>query len=291
MFSALDFDIRVSGRAGTEQLCICPYHNDSTPSASFSTTEGLFYCHACGTARNAYQLAVERLGLSKKAALEMLSANNFSDRSFEIDLYIDSERRIYGENEYPQYLEQRRVSRDLAHRFGLEYSRYFNAIVFPLKNIHGKREGGLFRSITGETRYFSLGKKTPIWPMERLAFRTPKTKTFFVEGTFSAIRMYDVIESQKYDFLGKDILVFAMMGSDIDEKFVQTVSQFGTNFFLFDNDRAGRKGSSKCLKNFIDPLVYLLDTSPDDMENDEIAEMITNISSHSTVDLFDFSLK
>ena len=48
----------------------CPYHPDTTASASVNVSKGAFHCHACGVKGDAYSLIQFHDGCDFKAALE-----------------------------------------------------------------------------------------------------------------------------------------------------------------------------------------------------------------------------
>ena len=44
--------------SGTNQyVALCPFHDDTNPSLSINTEDGLYYCHSCNATGNAYQFA------------------------------------------------------------------------------------------------------------------------------------------------------------------------------------------------------------------------------------------
>ena len=49
--------LAVSKMAGLEAHCICPFHNDKSPSASFNVLNGKFICFACHTTSTAAKIA------------------------------------------------------------------------------------------------------------------------------------------------------------------------------------------------------------------------------------------
>lgn len=49
----------------------CPYHDDTTASASVNTREGAFLCHACGVKGDAYSLIQAHENCDFKRAVEI----------------------------------------------------------------------------------------------------------------------------------------------------------------------------------------------------------------------------
>src|SRR4029077_20349118 len=63
-------------RAGREWKCLCPLHDEQTPSFSVYTEKGLFYCHGCGAGGTVIDLHAKLRGLSIGEAMGDLSPSH-----------------------------------------------------------------------------------------------------------------------------------------------------------------------------------------------------------------------
>jgi DNA primase len=51
----------------------CPSHDDSRPSASVNRSEGVWFCHACGSGGTAAQIVMDKEGLNYVEATRFIS--------------------------------------------------------------------------------------------------------------------------------------------------------------------------------------------------------------------------
>lgn len=51
----------------------CPSHDDSHPSASVNRTEGVWFCHACGSGGTAAQIVMDREHVTYVEAMQFIS--------------------------------------------------------------------------------------------------------------------------------------------------------------------------------------------------------------------------
>ena len=60
-------------REGREWACLCPLHDEDTPSFKINTEKRVFYCHGCGAGGSVIDLHMELRGLSIAEAMRELS--------------------------------------------------------------------------------------------------------------------------------------------------------------------------------------------------------------------------
>jgi len=51
----------------------CPSHDDSRPSASVNRTEGVWFCHACGSGGTAAQIVMDKEDLTYVEAMQFIA--------------------------------------------------------------------------------------------------------------------------------------------------------------------------------------------------------------------------
>lgn len=60
-------------RSGRNQMAICPFHQEKTPSMSIDAARGLYYCHGCHAKGDVFTFVQESEGLNFHEALEYLA--------------------------------------------------------------------------------------------------------------------------------------------------------------------------------------------------------------------------
>jgi DNA primase len=58
---------------GGRTVCLCPFHQEKSPSFSISNDKGVYYCFGCGASGNMFTFVCNMDNLSKKEALEKLA--------------------------------------------------------------------------------------------------------------------------------------------------------------------------------------------------------------------------
>ncbi len=126
-------------RAGRKWKGLCPFHKEKTPSFHVDPDQGLYYCFGCGKGGDAIKLHMETTGDDFPAAMEALA------RRFGVALPAPAPRRARADEPRDlepvleaaagffvealarsavarRYLEGRRISQELARRYGLGYA-------------------------------------------------------------------------------------------------------------------------------------------------------------------------
>ena len=175
----LGLDVFKIGRI--EATCWCPFHDDTTPSATFNIVKGLFHCFGCGVAMNAKQLANELGGEVVKVRGLVPKAYDPKERSNAWRLLLRA--KLAWSN---PYLKERKVPNNLINKYGI--LEYPGGIVFPIHNIEGDITGVQVRRYSGRPKYMFYGERQPLWPMDRIWGEPPKAPLVLVEGIFGALR-------------------------------------------------------------------------------------------------------
>jgi len=261
MYSAKQFGIKVIRRLEDEELCVCPFHNDNTASATFNIHKGLFYCFVCQIGYNAKQLS-ERLNVEVELEDVIEDFWNFA---------FDSEvsNRLHGSKITDwSYIAKRNVSKEIANKYKLEMSNSEEAILIPIFDLYGNRIGVQLRNVNKGWRYKKIGEQTIIWPIQNLLLMDHSKIAFIVEGVFSLMRFETVYKENK-------IIPFAFMGAKHSKKLLECFNGFKV-LIRYDNDKAGIDAANKAVKLYP---YYNVTYGPsvDDMSDEEITELVKEI--------------
>jgi hypothetical protein len=220
---------------GYEASVLCPFHQDSDPSASFNIKTGLFHCFACNFGLTIKQLCRE-LNVSKAEAYLkpdqritfILPIKELNDSSIQWIDYIKSPLAFNN-----RYLAFRGVSNEFVEKYKIRYSN--NCIVFPQVKPNGQEEGVQIRKLEGHPKYKFIGKRTAVWPMIDIKTIDINKPVYLTEGNFGALR---AISSGLQAFStqsagGIERAISVLMGLDI--------------VVVFDSDTAGTIGMIKGL--------------------------------------------
>ena len=77
--------------SGNTYYCLCPFHNEKTPSLAINTDENYFYCFSCGKSGNIYKWLQYTEGLTFNQAVEKVAAITNSD----LHGYVESESMAF----------------------------------------------------------------------------------------------------------------------------------------------------------------------------------------------------
>lgn len=224
---ALNLDVRSND--GDEVWCVCPFHDDHSPSATFNVVSGLFHCFTCGTGKNLKQLEMELGG-------QVVYVKSLDRVRNKISAALDNSWRVSLMAPLAfddEYLAGRNVTNGYVSLYQIRKFPY--GIGFPITNNLGQVTGMQIRQLPPrEPRYLFNGQRQPLWPLKNLnVFTHPDRPTILTEGVFSALRVI----ASGYNALAvmgvANILpaIRMMMGRDY--------------LVLFDGDEAGYIGAAK----------------------------------------------
>jgi DNA primase len=266
MTSAKDFGLTVVRSSGNEENIVCPFHEDSAPSATYNKAKGLFYCFVCGTGYNNQQLA-EKLGLEWEDVEDSVNILEDFDLLSEESLLEMGDKCVSNE-----YLTKRGIDSLIADFYEIRYKGgMFPAVVLPVTTLKGITIGAVYRhTASGFSRYIKVGKMTPIWPMHILNYYDPGRPIIVTEGAFSAMRLATVWSD--FHFPEKIVLPVATLGAMASQEILDVLSHLKP-IFLYDDDEAGNRACRKMRKISRLCKAYTLSTSPDDMDTEQLSEL------------------
>lgn len=172
----ISLGLTVTSISGDEARCLCPFHDDAHPSASFNMEKGLFHCLACGTSANVKQLL-------KVLGGELISKSTIAAPSKDEEEILYSHYLLSPQALGNEYLKRRHVSDDLVKKYAV--LQHDDGIVFPLWSLSGIT-GVIIRRYEGKPKYVIYGSPPPLWNMDALRKRQ---RIYVTEGIFAALRL------------------------------------------------------------------------------------------------------
>lgn len=225
-YSPTDLGLKVSAISGNEAICLCPYHNDTKPSASFNMLSGWLYCFACGYAAKADELSKLTGGIVER-------------KTFDTPHYLITKEKLWRKLRTSplalndEYLKKRLVDNDTVLKFDIRHNKH--GIVFPFKNHKNEWSGCQIRHYAKKPKYLTFGERN-LWPLPMLETYNPQLPIYLTEGVFGAIRGYQA-----------GFQTLAVIGAMIKEKSLSPLQNYNI-IGLFDNDLAGYIAGARLLK-------------------------------------------
>lgn len=269
MSSARDFGITVVRTSGAEENVICPFHADSSPSASFNKTKGLFYCYVCGVGYNISQLA-------EKLCIDMGDLDDEMEVLSDYDFVSGDTPLEIGERvEWHKYYWERKVSGITCFTYDLHFKEgSFPAAVFPVKSLKGEVIGAVYRFTDPKgNRYVKVGQMTPVWPMPFLKTFREGQPVIVCEGVFSALRIHSFFSD-----IHSHLAALCLFGAKANQQIIDTLNPFRP-VYLYDHDQAGIKACKKMRQLSPTSLAFTLSTAPDDMTDEQLEDLFVKITS------------
>lgn len=249
-------DVRT--RSGFEWLCLCPYHEDKSPSFSVNIRKRLFICYACGAKGNMTQL-LQHLGVSEKPEQEEVSLDELTAKIKGVNEDVSrTERppvgvpippRIYSnQEEIAKYWNQtRHLPLVTVETYGLGFDELANEAIIPVRDFNGHNIGIIRRTFDpSRPRYlYSKGMKTSevvfgAYEAKQLAMKNNGKKGILVitEGSVDAMTVYN-LQKTGQDFFYAGV---ALLGSRISSRQAEIIKRLGYEKIIIatDMDRAGK---------------------------------------------------
>lgn len=273
-------------RSGDEFFCICPFHDDHSPSFAINGRSGLWLCHACGVAGNMPQL-VDAIG----GNLPATTVAAFRERMSALRKYEEPETLTTKPDAWllqfshptDYWTTKRMLSEETIEYFGLGYDPIWDAATIPIRD-RENRLLGVTRRRLGKTkgpRYiYPKGFKAArhlfnSWTT--IGGHTP-ARVALVEGTIDAMTCWDA-----------GVFAFSLYGSRLSPIQQRILHEKGVRrvVLFLDNDKAGQKAVEDITEqlNGIQPLYVQYPSGdrvkdPGDLTNEQIIGMFQNAQPH-----------
>jgi DNA primase len=247
--------LKVISYSSDEAHCICPFHHDTRPSASFNLKSGQFYCFSCGTGySSAIYLAHALHGTVEKVDSYEPEKAKFTKEKLWSKLLWN---KLAIDNEY---LKSRNVSNETVKTFRIQENE--RGVIFPIYNADEMLVGCHVRQYKKFPKYLTFGEKFPIWPkhVEPLS----KDNTLIVEGVFGVLNCYR-----------HGIQAYAAIGAMIKKEIGNYVFQKQVLGF-FDNDLAGYIAGARLLRFIPRAKIIVPGAEVDELSNANLIEALYN---------------
>lgn len=255
-------------------MAVCPFHKkldgteEQNPSFAMNTSNGLYFCHACGTKGNLYtflrDLGISRDDISfKYGTLVEAASNNVPPKLDVLDPHIAEEDPI---PEYllgmfemcPTSLVQDGFAPETLRNFDVGFDLTHNRITYPLRDFHGKLAGISGRDVTGEhVRYKVYDREYQVWGLpqrlqpekRRLLWNvhTIYPELYFNPGDHDVV----VVEGFKacmWVWQAGIRNVVALLGTYMSDEQQLLLERLGATIYLFlDYNAAGLKGTGNII--------------------------------------------
>lgn len=259
--SAAQYGIQVESSNGTYELCLCPFHEDSKPSAWFNVKKRLFYCSVCDKGYNEYQL-------SKLLSSEMI-VGKFEVEPGAYSLF-EEEKVEKGFKSHNDYLDTRHIEPWYSKKY-LEIN-FDGDVYFPNFDLKDVREGCIIRRRFGHKAKYIKRTNLPLWPFSELN-KNPKN-ILLVEGLFSAARIRQACEKQNIQLFE----CFSMLGVTSRNLCPFIVDRKVSAYF--DNDKGGETGLKNFKRLYSQHTAKRIKPSPDDMTNKQFEKFLKHVTNY-----------
>jgi len=249
-----------------EVACLCPKHNDSSPSFFFNLESEAFHCFVgCMKGRGIHQLIFQLTGISQagiptnEIILHKFNENREKDKKKLPSIpYLPLAVNNIGE----EYLLSRGILRKTITKWSLRYWAEENAIVIPLDHI-GYACRYLDKNAPRKYKYISGTRITDtLFGIQFL----PKTLTniIIVEGSLDAIFLHQLGFENTLALLHADI-------SRNQIKLLEGISNFV--YLLLDGDAAGRRASFNIKKLLSSYFITKICSLPEGKDPDNLTKV------------------
>lgn len=243
---------------GRENVMVhCPLHEDRRPSLSLNLTKGVWWCHACGKGGGVRRLAQMLGGDLDAADLAVRTLRlepdkddpDFAAHAIECADYFISGLRV--PDILRRYVEDKKLSWDVASEFGLGYDEKRGALSIPYWD-NGRCVSIQYRYPDGSKNQETGGKRI-LYNVDAL-----RGSQFVIlcEGESDTHRMWTEVNAWGYDIAVGGV-PGAASGNKRWELWSLDLLWAEKIVIAFDADEAGDKGADQALKALGDKAVRL----------------------------------
>jgi DNA primase len=238
-----------------EIMFSCPWHEDSTPSASMNINTGIYHCFGCGVKGTVIDFISKFENISYEDAKILTKKKGFTRR--EIDLMQEVRRILFEDKKGEEFLDEEilkkynkqihksilnRVgdNKEILKKFEIGYSKEDQRTTMPIRDHFGKLVGIIGRVINGNgPKYKNIVPPQGFKKSEYLyGLHLCKNELMLIlcEGEFDVINFY------RWGFP----YAVAIMGSSLSEKQKDLLTRYTNHVLLaLDNDSTGKQATEK----------------------------------------------
>ena len=244
----LNKNLDVRTRAGDEWTCLCPYHDDTSPSFSVNVKRGLFICFACGAKGTVADLAkFLRVGAPSIVVTEESEKDKVSNlleglRGLKEDKgnSVIPESFLARFNNPTNYWKHRGFSKETIEFFGLGYDAMSNHAIIPLRESGGGLVGVIRRQLDEDAMPRYLYPKG--FKINQHLFNANTVQKYdriaIVEGSLDCIACHE-----------SGIPAVAILGSYVSNTQYDMLRKLNPDYFVVmtDRDNAGRRAAGQIM--------------------------------------------
>lgn len=285
MIDPIALGLDVHNQSGTEAYTVCPYHDDSNPSASFNCQTGLFYCYACGARSNAKKLKALTGGFishvksrdlppSKKAIKPLIDYHAWSATSAQKSESTEFLAVILQHRFGTRWEKVERISR----KYGIFADKQTDNISMyaPLPDKNGIVKGVMQRryKYSSENGLMSLtpkyvlhGSKPPIWPFSDLLTDLEENSINYIsEGYMGVLNLRSI-----------GCPAFSLLGSSLYRASRHLFKRLAPKTVcVFDDDKAGLEATKSWLKLGAKGCVFGIEADTFSLSKSVLQNLITS---------------
>lgn len=239
--------LQVHTRTGDEWQCLCPYHDDTTPSFSINVRLGVFICFACGVKGTMDHLS-EHLGVSgptsaKDESQEIERLRAVLDGLSKTETYLPDNYLDRFRNHHPYWEHERGLSPAIQRLFELGYDPVHDHGIIPIRDFRGRLVGVVRRQFAkgAVPRYlYPRGFKISHHLFGSHLART-HSRIAIVEGSLDCMACWDV-----------GIAAVALLGSKMSSTQRDLLDKINPDFMVVmtDRDEAGQTEAARLNEGF-----------------------------------------
>jgi DNA primase len=286
-----DMYLRDIIKRGNHFVVTCPFHSDHKEKKPACTVfsskhndfeEGDYHCFVCNAHGNMVNLVsgcFEQEEEFGKAWLLENYGNTFIEKELylpTIDLRKQNNKEEYLNESilntfesYHPYMEKRKLSKEVCEMFKVRYDPKTSSIVFPVWDDTGKLYMLTRRSVKDKTFIIDTNKEKPLYLMNFIKEKEIPY-VIVVESQINALTCFSY-----------DLPSIATFGVGISTKQFEILNKSNIRHYIlaFDGDEAGKRGTSKFLKNirkdvFVDILDIPEDRDVNDLSKEELIDLL-----------------
>lgn len=229
----IEKNFTVTSKSGTEWLCMCPWHGDTSQGHLYiNVNKGLYLCMSCGAKGHLDKLGVAMPQTGTQDVRERLRAMQkpVREQHYYPEKWLDQ-----FDLPHPYWTMERGLPTSVVKQFRLGFDPFSNRLTLPLRDMYGRVLGTTYRRLDDGTPKYLHPKGFPIgrhlygaWLLDE------QRKVALVEGQVDAVRCWSA-----------RVPALSMMGSRLTRDQVRVLKRLGVDsvVLMLDNDKAGIKGT------------------------------------------------
>lgn len=220
-----------------EVKVLCPFHNDTKPSATVNTEKNLFHCWVCGTGYNEEQFMAEVKHIPVSQAIKLLSELSVNTNT---DWEVSFQAELWADHEVLEAVRKLGFSDDMIEkmRLGLSYVDSVKTLAFPVFYDGAIMDVRRYNVLKDDTipKMTSNKKAKSGWIVPYDIWKTSTETTYVFEGE------KDMFMARQ---LGLNAITLTGGASAVPNEFCLSAFTGRDVVICYDNDEAGKTGMQR----------------------------------------------